>query len=93
MQNFFDANRGRVSEIRVDASASDVVISAPTPFNLERLFYLGSEKDECDVGQYGEGFKVAATCLLRDHGVTPIAQCGTDLLLLRIADAAVQGRE
>ena len=62
-----------------------------TPFNLERLFYLGSEKDECDVGQYGEGFKVAATCLLRDHGVTPIAQCGTDLLLLRIADAAVQG--
>jgi hypothetical protein len=91
MQNFFDANRGRVSEIRVDANGSDVVISAPTPFNLERLFYLGSEKDECDVGQYGEGFKVAATCLLRDHGVTPIAQCGTDLLLLRIADAAVQG--
>ncbi|HMB06981.1 MAG TPA: hypothetical protein VKP69_25000 [Isosphaeraceae bacterium] len=91
MQNFFDANRGRVSEIRVDVNASDVVISAPTPFNLERLFYLGSEKDECDVGQYGEGFKVAATCLLRDHGVTPIAQCGTDLLLLRIADVAVQG--
>ena len=31
MQNFFDANRGRVSEIRVDASASDVVISDRHP--------------------------------------------------------------
>ena len=30
MQNFFDANRGRVSEIRVDANGWDVVISADT---------------------------------------------------------------
>ena len=37
------------------------------------------------------GSRSAATCLLRDHRVTPIAQCGTDLLLLRIADTAVQG--
>jgi hypothetical protein len=91
MQNFFDANRERITEVRVEVAGSDVIISAPTPFNLERLFYLGSEKDEQNVGQYGEGFKVAATCLLRDYSVTPIAQCGSDLLMLRIAHEAVRG--
>jgi hypothetical protein len=93
MQNFFDANRDRLAEVGVRVDGADVIISAPTPFNLERLFYLGSEKDEQDVGQYGEGFKVAATCLLRDHSVTPIAQCGSDLLVLRIADQAVGGTD
>ena len=36
---------------------------------LDRLFFLGSEKGADDLGQYGEGFKAAAICLLRDHGV------------------------
>jgi hypothetical protein len=56
----------------------------------ERLFYLGSEKDADDVGQYGEGFKVAATCLLRDHSVAIIAASGNDLLRLRIAEKSVR---
>ncbi len=90
MQNFFDANRGRLSEVRVETQGSDVMVTAPTPFNLQRLFYLGSEKGEDDVGQYGEGFKVAATCLLRDHAVTPIALSGHDIVCLRIAREAVR---
>jgi hypothetical protein len=89
MQNFFDANRDSLPEIRVERDGTDVRISAPSPFNLERLFYLGSEKGEEDIGQYGEGFKVAATCLLRDHAVTPVAASGRDVLCLRIADQAV----
>src|SRR5262249_50052172 len=44
---------------------------------------------EGNIGQYGEGFKVAALCLLRDHAVTPVAMSGLDLLYLRIADQAV----
>jgi hypothetical protein len=76
MQNFFDANRNCLDDVLVKRHGSDVAIMAPAPFHLERLFYLGSEKGDDDVGQYGEGFKVAATCLLRDHAVTPIAVSG-----------------
>lgn len=89
MQNFFDANRERLDEIQVQTNGADAVIKAPTPFNLERLFYLGSEKEDDDIGQYGEGFKVAATCLLRDHSVQPIAVSGRNVLALRVSDNAV----
>ena len=89
MQNFFDANRECLESVCVRPEGSDVIITAPTPFNIERLYYLGSEKGDDDVGQYGEGFKVAATCLLRDHKVTPIAMSGQDMVVLRIADRAV----
>jgi hypothetical protein len=92
MQNFYDANRERVAEVRVTAEANGtVVVAAPAEYNLERLFYLGSEKGPGEVGQYGEGFKVAATCLLRDHGVTPIATSGTQVVCMRIADEPVEG--
>ncbi|WP_148074479.1 hypothetical protein [Bythopirellula goksoeyrii] len=87
MQNFFDANREAVDQIEVSLqNRTVVVISAPTAYELERLFYLGSEKGEEDVGQYGEGFKAAATCLLRDHNVTPVAVSEKSAVVLRIAD-------
>jgi hypothetical protein len=89
MQNFFDANREQLEAVLVRNEGSDVVITAPAPFNLERLFYLGSEKGDNDIGQYGEGFKVAATCLLRDHEVTPIAASGGNVVVLRVADRVV----
>ena len=89
MQNFFDANRGRLKDVQVAVKGQEVHVSAPAALNLHRLFYLGSEKGEDDVGQYGEGFKVAATCLLRDHSVTVIACSGRDVLHLRVAGQAV----
>jgi hypothetical protein len=89
MQNFFDANRDQLDQVRVDVTGADVSVTAPASFSLERLFYLGSEKGEEDVGQYGEGFKVAATCLLRDHAVTPIVASGQDVVLLRLAGQTV----
>jgi hypothetical protein len=89
MQNFFDANRGCLDEVQVKNHGYDVAVTAPTPFHLDRLFYLGSEKGDDDVGQYGEGFKVAATCLLRDYAVTPIAASGRDVVCLRVADHAI----
>lgn len=90
LQNFFDANRDRLTEVSVKADGKDVSVTAPVPFNLERLFYLGSEKGTDDIGQYGEGFKVAATCLLRDHSVDIIAASGNQFLRLRIAEHAVR---
>jgi hypothetical protein len=93
MQNFYDANRDCIGEVRITVEAHDVIISAPTGYNLQRLFYLGSEKGPDDVGQYGEGFKVAATCLLRDHRVTPVAMSGTQALCLRIAEEPVPGTQ
>jgi predicted metal-dependent hydrolase len=89
LQNFYDANRDKIKDIRITAEEQKVVISAPTGYNIERLFYLGSEKQADDVGHYGEGFKVAATCLLRDFHVTPVARSGNSIVVLRIAETPV----
>ena len=75
---------------RLPATARTCGITAPAAFNFERLFYLGSEKGEDDIGHYGEGFKVAATCLLRNHAVTILVASGHSVLHLRIADESVQ---
>lgn len=66
MQNFVDANRGDFEGILIRRSKSLVAVTAPTEFNLQRLYYLGSEKEADDIGQFGEGFKAAAVCILRD---------------------------
>ena len=91
IQNFFDANRDNISSIEINIiNQNDVIISAPNKFNLERLFYLGSEKGKDDIGQYGEGFKAAATCLLRDHDVNPIAISENQLVYLSLSSEKVK---
>jgi hypothetical protein len=89
LQNFYDANRENLQAVAAVLDERDVRITAPAGFDLERLFYLGSEKISDDIGQYGEGFKAAATCLLRDHGVTPVGISGSMLVHVRLADSAV----
>jgi len=93
MQNFFDANRDRLSEVQVLVEGDKVTISAPASFELLRLFYLGSEKGDDDIGQYGEGFKAAAVCLLRDHGIEPIAISGDQAVYLRVESEKVSGTQ
>ena len=93
MQNFFDANRDRLSDIDINIEGSQVTITAPTQFNLMRLFYLGSEKGGDDVGQYGEGFKAAVMCLMRDYRVEPIAISGNSIVCMRISEKTVAGTE
>ena len=90
IQNFFDANRGNLSEVKVEVKGSDVTISAPSTYNLQRLFYLGSEKGEHDVGEYGEGFKAAAVNLLRDHGVELIAVSCNRCVHIHLSDEIVE---
>src|SRR5438132_1140411 len=53
MQNFYDANHDCLTQVAVTVEGAEVTITAPTSYNLERLFYLGSEKGSDDVGQYG----------------------------------------
>lgn len=93
MQNFYDANRQRLDEVQVKVVGSDVVVTAPNEFNLSRLFYLGSEKDEDAIGEYGEGFKAAAVCLLRDHAVAPVVISGGEAVRLSIRSEKVEGTE
>ncbi len=93
MQNFFDANRDRLGQVQVLVEGNTVEIVAPAAFELVRLFYLGSEKGADDVGQYGEGFKAAAVCLLRDHGVEPIVLSGDQVVYLRIESQKVAGTQ
>jgi hypothetical protein len=89
MQNFYDANKDQLDKVKVSTHESDVRIAAPTQFKLERLLYLGSEKTSDDIGEYGEGFKAATVCLLRDHGVTPIGISGPNLVHVRVSPKAV----
>ena len=50
MQNFFDANRECLGDVRLQVHGNTVEITAPAEFELARLFYLGSEKGGDDVG-------------------------------------------
>lgn len=89
LQNFYDANKDQLDKVKVTKHNSDVWIDAPAQFKLERLFYLGSEKASEDIGEYGEGFKAATVCLLRDHGVTPVGISGTSMVHVRLSPKAV----
>lgn len=71
LQNFYDANREELDSVKVAVKGLRVEVSAPARFELERLFYLGSEKDRDEnVGQFGEG------CLVRDHEIEPVVISG-----------------
>jgi hypothetical protein len=89
LQNFYDANKDQLDKVKVTRHQSDVRIDAPAQFKLERLFYLGSEKTSDDIGEYGEGFKAATVCLLRDHDVTPIGISGANMVHVRLSPKAV----
>lgn len=93
LQNFYDANKDNVSDIAITQQGKTVCVAAPVPFDLKHLFFIGSYKGADDVGQYGEGFKVAAVCLLRGHGIAPIAQSGQDVLRIRIAGERDEGTQ
>jgi hypothetical protein len=91
MQNFFDDNRHQVSKVKIEANRDDIRVSSPKSFNLERLYFLGSEKGANDVGKYGEGFKAAATCVLRERGTVVAAASDKQVVRIRIDDEPVQG--
>jgi hypothetical protein len=91
MQNFFDANRKQLDKIVVTAQRNHVSVAAPASFDLHHLFFLGSEKGDDDVGQYGEGFKAAAVCILRRQGTLLLAASGKIGVIIRLADEAVVG--
>lgn len=93
LQNFYDANREHLAEVKVAVQGHTVTVSAPAPMELERLFYLGSEKGDEDIGKYGEGFKVAAVFLLRDHNIEPIVTSQDQVLYIRMDREQVSGTQ
>jgi hypothetical protein len=91
MQNFFDANRDQVADVAVTTTGSTVTVSAPSSYDLERLYFLGSEKGPEDIGQYGEGFKAAATCVLRSGTTFLAAASGRKVLRIRVDNQPAGG--
>ena len=90
LQNFRDANKDRMHEISIAVDGDAVLVEGPAPCNIERLFYLGSDKDPDagDIGRFGEGFKAAAVCLVRDHRIEPVFGSGKSLARIRAANQA-----
>lgn len=94
LQNFYDANRENLDAVKVAVKGHRVEVSAPATFELDRLFYLGSEKDRDEnVGQFGEGFKAAALCLVRDHEIEPVVISGAKAVRIRASEEAVRGTD
>jgi hypothetical protein len=91
MQNFFDANRKQLDKVVVAVRDRLVCVSAPATFALRRLFFLGSEKGDDDVGKYGEGFKAAAICILRRSGTSIVAASGTEGVVIRLSEEPAAG--
>ena len=65
LQNFRDANKENINGIEVTTKKDFVSVKGKGFFNLKRLFYVGSEKGEGDIGQYGEGFKAAMVSMIK----------------------------
>ncbi|HMO16159.1 MAG TPA: hypothetical protein PKD64_18615 [Pirellulaceae bacterium] len=97
-QNFFDGTGGQMESIKAKKlpgpnanrkATYEMMISSPVTFELKKLFFLGSDKDQqINVGGYGEGFKAAALLLLRDHQVIPINVSANQVAVVRFAEQA-----
>ena len=85
-QNFRDANPHALDRIRITAADDTVIISAPAQMDVERAFFLGSTKakEAGDIGQFGEGLKVAILCLLRDFGAEIALASGDRAVRIRL---------
>ncbi len=75
IQNFYDAlgyRKFKDFDHYYNESDEELVMRAPSSFKKEWLLYLGvSSKRESEgdyAGRFGEGFKIAALCSLRDMG-------------------------
>ncbi|GAA4464235.1 hypothetical protein GCM10023156_50550 [Novipirellula rosea] len=87
LQNFYDSHLSNVQDISITAEGASATVVGKVSFDLNKLFYLASEKTEEHVGQYGEGFKAAIACLLRRHPeAIVVAQSGNGAVNVRLAE-------
>ena len=86
LQNFRDANKDDINGIEVNIKNDLVCIKGKGLFNLRRLFYVGSEKGEGDIGQYGEGFKAAMVSMLKKGVNFPVSISGDEAVVIRVGD-------
>ena len=86
LQNFRDANKENINGIEVTTKKDFVSVKGKGFFNLKRLFYVGSEKGEGDIGQYGEGFKAAMVSMIKKGVSMPISISGNEAVVIRVGD-------
>jgi len=91
-QNFRDANANALDRIEITTGDDTAIISAPASMHLEHAFFLGSTKakEAGDIGQFGEGLKVALLCLLRDHGADVVLASGDRAARIQLGDKIPQ---
>ena len=59
LQNFRDANKTEIDQIKIETKNDRIVVSAKSTFDLRKLLFLGSNKkgDDETIGEFGGGFK------------------------------------
>lgn len=92
LQNFYDAHLPNIGQVKVLTKGSSATIVGKVTFDLNKLFYLASEKTDEHVGQYGEGFKAAVACLLRRYpDAIVVAQSEQKLVRVRLGERELDG--
>lgn len=99
VQNFVDALGPERfgGEFRCSLEEKSIVLSAGVDFAVEWLYYLGAstkrEKQSENAGGFGEGFKIAALCSLRDFQLEVRMQSRDWDLSVTTAPGNIAGKE
>ena len=96
-QNFRDScvsAKIDISNVKTEIKGDQISIYAPPEYNLEKLYYIGSQKadEENQVGINGEGQKKVFSDLCRHSIYDPICISGSQALIVGVGDE-VKGTE
>ena len=92
LQNFRDGNKDNIDSIKISTNNDKIVVSADNEFDLRKLFYVGSNKKDDDIGQYGEGFKASVVSLIKMGVDNPISISGNQAVVISVGQE-VKGTE
>ena len=92
LQNFRDANRTEIDQIKIETKNDRIVVSAKSTFDLRKLLFLGSNKrgDDEAIGEFGEGFKAAQVSMIKMGINETISTSGSQGVVVGVGPEVVE---
>lgn len=92
LQNFRDANKTEIDQIKIETKNDRIVVSAKSTFDLRKLLFLGSNKkgDDETIGEFGEGFKAAQVSMIKMGINETISTSGTQGVVITVGPEVVE---
>ena len=90
-QNYRDSlveAKKNISDVKITVSGDQITVFGPVVYNLQKLFYVGSDKADKEflVGQNGEGQKKAFSDMARLGVFDPINLSGKQALIVGVGE-------